>query len=61
MRAVFFDKERATYTAVENVVQLNGVTDKYNGKYTNLWRMYLDNGNTIDLPQKWYSVHRIDV
>lgn len=61
MRVVFFDKMRETYHAVGNVVQLDNMQDTVNGRYTNLWRLLLEDGSTQTFPQKWFIIHRVEV
>ena len=53
-RVVFFDKMRETYHAVGGVIQM----DKAPGSY---WRLVLKDGSMQTLPQKWFTIHRVEI
>lgn len=62
MTIVFFDKDKETYSRIEKVWY---VTDAYGqlekrGCRYKLWRVTLEDGTQRDIPQRRFSIHRID-
>lgn len=61
MRIVFFDKKRETYISVGDVVQLDNILIKSNGRYTNFWGIVKLDGTKETFKQKDYTIHRIEI
>ena len=61
MRIVFFDKKRETYISVGDVVQLDNILIKSNGRYTSFWGIVKLDGNKETFKQKDYTIHRIEI
>ena len=61
MRVVFYDKQRETYHAIGNVVQLEQRIDKVSGRLINLWYLSMYDGSLQTLPTKWFTLHRVEI
>ena len=61
MRVVFFDKMRETRRAVDNVVQIENVCVRINGRLTSVWHLLKTDGKMEAFKQKDYDILRVEI
>ena len=61
MRVVFNDLRRETFLSVGDVIQIDAQCSKINGRLTNVWMLILRDGSCRSFPQKYYTIHRVEI